>query len=40
MMSAISNKITTGIATKNRDRGSGGDKKAPMRNALNQMCLR
>ena len=32
--------MTTGIATRNSDSGSGGDKKAPSRNAQNQICLR
>jgi hypothetical protein len=39
MMSAASKSKITGIATKNNDNGSGGDKKAPSTKALNQMCL-
>ena len=39
-INAVSNKMTTGIATKNNDTGSGGDKNAPKTNAANHMCLR
>ena len=39
-INAISNKTTTGIATRNNDTGSGGDKNAPRTNAANQICFR
>lgn len=37
---ANSNNTTTGMATKNSDNGSGGDRKAPNTNAVNHICLR
>ena len=32
--------MTTGIATKKSESGSGGERNAPSKNAANQMCLR
>lgn len=40
MIIASSNSITTGMATKNSESGSGGDKNAPNTKAVNQICLR
>ena len=37
---AASNRSIIGIATKNKESGSGGEKAAPRTNVVNQMCLR
>ncbi len=36
---AISKNTTTGSATRNNDSGSGGERNAPRRNDVNQMCF-